>query len=160
MQTITIDINDFKTICERRGFDFESSKGCIVSVNNNQAIVDVNHKSYPNPKDARKVVIQRKGVYDRSKKATLDIGEGAGTELKKILSWMNIKASDNCSCNNKAKHMNKMGIDWCKDNSELLCSWLEEEASKRKIPFVKYAAQKLIQLAIYRAERKQQKCSN
>ena len=70
---------------------------------------------------------------------------------------MNIKANPNCSCNAKAKTMNKNGVNWCKDNKDTIIGWLEEEAKKRKLPFIRYGAKKILDLAIYRAEKKQKK---
>ena len=50
--------------------------------------------------------------------------------------------------------MNEKGIQWCKENKNQICDWLKEEATKRKLPFFKYGAMKLINMAISRAERK------
>lgn len=86
----------------------------------------------------------------------LDIGEGVGTELKKLLKFIGITASKNCSCNARAKTMNEKGIEWCKDNIDTIVGWLKEEANKRNLPFFAYAARKLVQLAIGRAEKGKQ----
>jgi hypothetical protein len=84
------------------------------------------------------------------------IGEGVGTELKKLLKFIGITASKDCSCNARAKTMNEKGIEWCKDNIDTIVGWLKEEASKRNLPFFAYAARKLVQLAIGRAEKGKQ----
>ena len=49
--------------------------------------------------------------------------------------------------------MDDKGIEWCKTHKDLICSWLKEEAGKRKLPFIPFAAKKLIDLAIHRAEK-------
>jgi hypothetical protein len=153
MQTIEIDITDFKTLCERRGHNFDSAKACIVGTLGDIAQVDASHPSYPNPPEAINVVVQRQRISDRGRNAISNIGDGPGTELKKILSWFNITATENCSCNKRAKYMNDMGAEWCRNNQDLICSWLKEEASNRKLPFLPYLAKKAVLLAIKRAEK-------
>lgn len=78
---------------------------------------------------------------------------GTGTELKALLSKIGITASSTCSCNAKAEIMNRQGIAWCEENVETICDWLQEEATKRKLPFVRLAGKALIHLAIRRAKK-------
>jgi len=78
---------------------------------------------------------------------------GPGTELKKLLSKIGITASPTCSCNAKAKVMDEKGIVWCEENIETICDWLQEEATKRKLPFVRLAGKALIHMAIRRAKK-------
>jgi hypothetical protein len=78
---------------------------------------------------------------------------GVGTELKALLSKVGITASPTCSCNTKAEIMNRQGISWCEENVETICDWLQEEATKRKLPFVRLAGKALIHVAIRRAKR-------
>jgi len=78
---------------------------------------------------------------------------GVGTELKKLLSRIGITASPTCSCNTKAEIMNRQGIAWCEENVETICDWLQEEATKRKLPFVRLAGKALIHMAIRRAKK-------
>jgi hypothetical protein len=155
MQTIDIHINDFNVLCERRGHNLELARGCVVNTNNDILTVDVSHPSYPNPTSAIKVTIERSRMSDRAKEANSSIGDGPGTELKNMLSYIGIKSTENCSCNKRARYMNNMGINWCKNNLDLVCDWLKEESEKRNIPYFKYAAKKIVELAISRAERKQ-----
>jgi len=155
MQIIDININDFNLLCERRGHDPVAAKACVVSTNGETLNVDVSHPSYPNPISATQVTIERSRMSDRVKEANSSIGDGPGTELKNILSYIGIKSTENCSCNKRARHMNNMGINWCKENLDLVCDWLKEESERRKIPYFKYAAKKIVELAISRAERKQ-----
>ena len=83
-----------------------------------------------------------------------DIGEGAGTELKKLLSFIGINSVPNCSCNARARVMNENGIQWCKDNKEEILSWMKEESDKRGLPFLKFGAKRILNYAIHRAEKK------
>jgi len=82
-----------------------------------------------------------------------NVGEGVGTELKKILGFIGITSTPTCSCNAKAKIMNEKGVEWCKNNIDVVVSWLKEEASKRNLPFYSFIAKKLVKIAIGRAER-------
>lgn len=84
------------------------------------------------------------------------LGRGAGTELKKILETFGIKSTATCSCNQRAKTMNENGIEWCKNNKDTILSWLQEESLKRNLPFFKFAGKRIINLAIQRAEKKNQ----
>jgi hypothetical protein len=81
------------------------------------------------------------------------IASGTGTELKALLSRVGIKASPTCSCNKRAKTMDEKGISWCEENVETICDWLQEEATKRKLPFVRLAGKALIHMAIRRAKK-------
>lgn len=79
---------------------------------------------------------------------------GPGTELKSMLKAIGITASPNCSCNARAKTMDEKGIAWCRENVSTIVDWLREEAKKRKLPFIRFPAQRLVLSAIDRAERK------
>lgn len=107
---------------------------CVVNKNGDMWTIDVDHPKYPS---AHKMA------------------SGVGTELKKILRMFGIKSTPNCSCNTRARIMNEKGINWVKENEELIISWMREEAVKRKLPFFKLAAQKILSMAIARAEKKQ-----
>jgi len=78
---------------------------------------------------------------------------GPGTELKSLLSKVGITSTAGCSCNAKAKTMDEKGIVWCEENVETICDWLQEEATKRKLPFVRLAGKALIHMAIRRAKK-------
>ena len=79
---------------------------------------------------------------------------GPGTELKALLKYMGITSSPNCSCHARAAKMDEQGTAWCKENQGEVVSWLQEEAARRRLPFSRFAARKLVQIAIARAERK------
>lgn len=159
MNKFTTHKNNLIARCEQRGYTIEEVEACILEkLDNDIWVIDVDHPAYPSKSkenfDHPSYRIME-DIRSGKIKDTNDIGEGAGTELKKLLSWMNIQSTPNCSCNKRAKLMNDKGIDWCKNNLDEICDWLKEESEKRKIPFFKYGAQKLIKLAISRAERKQ-----
>ena len=78
---------------------------------------------------------------------------GPGTELKKLLAKIGIKSSPTCSCNKRAKTMDENGIEWCEQNVETICGWLAEESAKRKLPFVRLAGKTIINMAIRRAKK-------
>jgi len=132
--------NYFLARCAERNYSLEEVSECIVSKNEDMWTIDTDHPKYPKYK---------KNVEDIVK----NMQNGAGTELKKILAYMGIKSSENCSCNAKAKIMNHMGTEWCKDNIDIIITWLKEEADKRHLPFSSLVAKKIIQIAISRAEK-------
>ena len=92
--------------------------------------------------------------YKDVSKNSNSLQEGPGTELKNLLSMIGIKTTPDCSCNARAAKMNEMGIDWCRTNLSTIVSWLQEEANRRLLPFSQFAARKVVQIAIMRAERK------
>ncbi|MGI9460167.1 MAG: hypothetical protein ACR2NF_09230 [Pirellulales bacterium] len=80
---------------------------------------------------------------------------GPGTHLKNMLGWVGIRAKEKgCGCKSFQKKMDKNGPQWCRDHKEEILAHLEKEAKKRKLPFIKLAASKLIDLAIRRSERR------
>jgi hypothetical protein len=107
--------------------------------------VDVDHSAYPKA--------PRVPVHQRAPKIE-GIGHGPGTELKALLKRVGITASPGCSCNTRAKLMDANELKepgWCENNLETICDWLQEEATKRKLPFVRMAAKILVRQAIRRA---------
>lgn len=87
-------------------------------------------------------------------------GYGPGTELKALLSKVGITSTPTCSCNARANHMDIQGIQWCRDNEELILEWLKEEAEKRNLPFIAFGAKMLIRRAIKNAEKKAKKAAD
>lgn len=80
---------------------------------------------------------------------------GPGTELKALLKdWLGIQASPNCSCNARARQMDEWGPDLCEQNMDTILQWLEEQATARQLPFVRFAAEQAVKLAIRRARKK------
>ena len=145
MKTITTHKSNLEARCNERGYSLESVMDCVLHKNGDIWTIDVKHPKYPNVK-----------LDSAPKRKTIapEIGYGVGTELKKILSWFNIKANPNCSCYQRAKILNEKGPDWCRENISTIISWLQEESKKRNLPFFPYIAKKIIFLAIHRAEKK------
>jgi hypothetical protein len=141
--------SNFIQICTERGYNLEEAMQCVAQQDGDMWTIDEHHEKYP------KIKIDNNPIITKN----IDLGEGVGTELKKILSWFNINSSPNCSCNLKAKMMNDNGIEWCKYNKDLIISWLKEESLKRNLPFFTYAAKKILNIAISKAERKTDTCS-
>jgi len=78
---------------------------------------------------------------------------GPGTELKALLKVIGITSSPTCSCNARAKTMDSWGPDECEARLPEIVGWLEEESRKRNLPFVRFAAEQVVKLAIRRARR-------
>ena len=73
---------------------------------------------------------------------------GVGTELSKILSILGFKVTENCSCKQRAKVMNWLGLEWCLNNQKIILDWLQQEANNRKVPFIKPVVNLLLKKAI------------
>jgi hypothetical protein len=81
---------------------------------------------------------------------------GAGAALKALLKLIGITSSPTCRCNTRARIMDEQGLQWCRDNEELIAGasgWLSEEAAKRHLPYSAFAGKKLLKLAIYRGSK-------
>lgn len=91
-----------------------------------------------------------------SKWVLAKIGQGPGTELKRILSEIGIK-SGNCNCNSTAVKMNKWGPSECREHMEEIVSSLVKEANKRGwmkfIPMKEFWAEALVNQAIEASEK-------
>ena len=80
---------------------------------------------------------------------------GAGTELKALLASVGITAKPGCKCNRRAAEMDRLGVDWCRQNIETIVDWLQEEAYSRHLPFIRAAARLLVKRAIAKADNGQ-----
>jgi hypothetical protein len=49
--------------------------------------------------------------------------------------------------------MNEKGPDWCDQNMDTILSWLKEESTKRKLPFIESVARLVVQRAIKTSRR-------
>ena len=78
---------------------------------------------------------------------------GPGSILSGMLSGLGIKSAPTCSCKRRAIEMNMRGPDWCEQNIDSIVGWLEEEAKKRKLPFIKTIAKLMVQRAISKSRR-------
>jgi hypothetical protein len=129
--------------CHQRGYTLEEVRPCIVSQDGDEIIVDENHPLYP--KESKFSPISQQIIKT-----------GAGTELKKLLGKIGIKASPSCSCNKRAIVMDNNGIEWCENNIDTIIGWLKEEATKRKLPFIDMAGRMLVKKAISNAKKNAQ----
>lgn len=78
---------------------------------------------------------------------------GPGSILSGMLSSLGIKSAPTCSCKRRALEMNTRGPDWCEQNIDQIVGWLEEEAKKRKLPFIKTVAKLMVQRAVSKSRR-------
>ena len=77
---------------------------------------------------------------------------GPGTELKRLLGSFGIQSKEKgCGCRSMQKKMDKPG--WAESHKEEIIDHLAAEAKKRRLPFIRLAAEKLVDLAIRRAEK-------
>lgn len=147
---------------ELSGVDCQTSEGactkckslhdamCPNSVTASLAISGIRkHK----PDDLRKMMKHLDPLFATHRTNHENIGDGPGTELKRILSWF---ATDtpSCECLNHAITMNTWGPDGCRINMEIILEWLKIESEAREIPYSKGIAKALVNLAIRRAEKK------
>ena len=51
------------------------------------------------------------------------------------------------------KYSNDKGPDWCEENMDTILSWLKEESTKRKLPYVEFVAKSMVQRAIYKSRK-------
>jgi hypothetical protein len=78
---------------------------------------------------------------------------GPGSILTNMISTMGIKSTSNCSCRRHALEMNEKGPDWCEQNINTILSWLKEESTKRKLPYVEAVAKLIVNRAIKTSRR-------
>ncbi len=80
--------------------------------------------------------------------------EGPGTELKRLLKRLSILGTGRCGCNSMAAKMDRWGPDGCREpeNRAEILDQMQKEAAKRKLPFVRTAADGLVEFAIRKAE--------
>jgi hypothetical protein len=103
------------------------------------------------PDDTRRVCQASQGRTPATK-VSISLS-GVGTELSKLLAKVGIKANEGCKCKARAEEMNRRGVAWCEKNIELIVDWLEEESTKRHLPFVRAAGKILVRRAIRSAKR-------
>jgi hypothetical protein len=94
----------------------------------------------------------RAAVRGHRSSALLRLG-GPGTELKRLLAKVGIKATENCPCNSRAAIMDAEGCDWCEANIDTIVGWLRQEASNRGLPFLDAAGRLLVKRAIRNARK-------
>lgn len=134
----------YRHVCKKRKYSAEECWKAVVREEGENVVVDEKHPSYP---------------HKDGKVTKLSVQAGPGTELKALLKKVGIVASPGCSCNTRAKTMDENEAKepgWCEKNLETICDWLQEEATKRKLPFVRMAAKILVRQAIRNARKKGQ----
>jgi len=77
---------------------------------------------------------------------------GPGSELTQLFSKFNI-APGGCHCKSHSLQMDRWGPDKCLEKMDTILGWLEQEAKKRNLPFVRVAAKVMVKLACWRARR-------
>jgi len=132
----------FEKTCQMRGYTFEECKNSIVKEEPNSLFKDKDGKEF-----------RTDAYYVDDEHENFPHSVGVGSELKKILQYVGIKATPNCSCNRRALEMDSRGVEWCKNNKDEIIKWLEEEAKRRKLPFVKFGVEQMLKLAIRRASK-------
>jgi hypothetical protein len=134
--------------CRQRGYTLDEVRPCIVSEDGETITVDVDHPAYP--REPKPGFVPPVPVPQPPAPTS-----GPGTELKAILrNWLGIVASPNCSCNAHARQMDEWGPDLCEQNLPTIVGWLEGQAKARKLPFVRFAGEQAVKLAIRRARKK------
>jgi hypothetical protein len=83
--------------------------------------------------------------------------DGPGTELKKLLKKFGIHSQANCSCNKRADTMDENGNEWVEENIDTVVGWLQQEARKRRLPFLKTAGKILVKKAVANSRKQQAK---
>jgi hypothetical protein len=173
--------------CEERGYDIHNVMPCIVNIEGDYIYVDTEHMAYPAAKrtpaeieaqakrvqeyydNFNKQIVAQAGInreqreeaqrkYDELVRNAKPIPNfGPGTELKKLLAKVGIKATPTCSCNKRAQVMDEKGAQWCRENIDTIVGWLREESEKRGLPFVDLAGKLLVKRAISLAEKAEKK---
>lgn len=143
---ITAHKNHLIARCQQRGYSLAEVMPCVVAREGDMWTVDVHHPAYPAAPKPHVAGVSEPPQAPAS---------GPGTELKALLKdWLGIQASPNCSCNARARQMDEWGPDLCEQNMATILEWLEEQAKARKLPFVRFAAEQAVKLAIRRARKK------
>lgn len=155
--------------CRERGYKIHEVMPCVVNQDGDVWTIDTEHEKYPKQQKQKSISAEMRAAAIKKQRETLQQKAnistapapaptiGPGTELKKLLAKIGIKASPTCSCNTRARIMDEKGIQWCKDNTETIVGWLREEATKRGLPFVDMAGKLLISRAISLAEKAEKK---
>lgn len=128
---------DLQLRAQERGYSTEDVSGCIVAEHGDSIEVDTDSPFYPRKRSRPPLP-----------------ASGPGTELKALLALIGIHSKPNCSCNARAQQMDEWGPDECHRRVDEIADWLGQEASRRKLPFSRFAAVQMVHLAIRRARKK------
>lgn len=137
---ITCDKKFLFARAAERGYKISEVMPCVVSQDGDLWTIDERHPAYCRQRDSKPAPPPAPPP-------------GAGAAMKGLLKRIGITATPTCRCNGRARDMDRRGIQWCRDNVDLISSWLAEEAAKRKLPYVEIAGKTLIRLAISRGSK-------
>jgi hypothetical protein len=79
--------------------------------------------------------------------------DGVGASLAYLLSRFWIRHIPGCKCSERAARLDAMGPEWARENKDVILGWMEEEANRRGLPYIRMAAELVLAAAISRAER-------
>ena len=163
---ITCDAKHLFARASERGYLLQDVLPCVIDYSGPVWTIDTEHPAYPKQKAtpadrvaratarAQEQVTKAKQLAERQAQTITHVPAiGAGTELKKMLAKIGIKASPTCSCNKRAQIMDEKGVAWCKANTDTIVGWLREEATKRGLPFIDLAGKIIVKRAISLAEK-------
>jgi hypothetical protein len=140
-----ITIAGLRATATGRKFDPDAAESAIVRRYDDVWVeVDTQHPAYPRVS----LATQQPVTVDPA-----PLAAGPGTELKGLLKLIGITSSPTCSCNARAKQMDEWGPDECERRMPEILAWLEQEATRRGLPFVRFAAEQAVKLAIRRARK-------
>lgn len=116
----------FEQRCRDRGYLLDEVMGCVVCKDGDQWTVDPDHIDYPTG--------------------------GPGREMEMLLKKFFLKPTGDCNCTERAKQMNDMGPEWCRENMALISSWLAEAARDKGLPYFEAVGRMAIERAIFNWE--------
>lgn len=82
---------------------------------------------------------------------------GVGTRLKRFLRRLRIELPENCSCNARIEIMDNNGPVWCRDRRREIVGWMREDAERKNIQFIPFAARAILDRAIIATRRSQER---
>lgn len=121
--------------------------------NCNQNPLNVNAKRVCKTVDSRRAIVTYHPSSQAGDQVTPD-GVDVGTELKRLLKRFGFVAKPGCICNERAQLMNDRGAHWCEKHKEEIVDWLEEEATRSRLPFIRRFGMWIVKRAIRNANRK------
>ncbi len=143
--TMRMTISGLRATATGRKFDPDAAESAITHRYDDVWVeVDTNHPAYPRVRPA---------TPPHAAVEYVPPAIGPGTELKGLLKLIGITSSPTCSCNARAKQMDEWGPDECERRMPEILAWLEQEATRRGLPFVRFAAEQAVKLAIRRARK-------
>jgi hypothetical protein len=80
---------------------------------------------------------------------------GAGTELEKIFSRLNIPTTGKCGCKRLKRRMDNKGTEWCEHNIKYIVRRIHRNAKTMRLPFNRFIVTQLVKMAIRKAKKKE-----